>query len=154
MATTPTTPYADEVFADTYFGERLDAESWDSAASPLRLKALKQATHDVDNLNFVGGKTDPDQANEFPRRGDTVVPVEVQEACCEQAIALLEGLSAKKIHRKAGISSESVGDASRSYGPGGRTQLLAENLGLSSQEAMRKLHEWMVDPRDVTVERV
>ncbi|KKN73334.1 hypothetical protein LCGC14_0401470 [marine sediment metagenome] len=155
MATTPTTtPYATEAFADIYFGERLDSEAWDNAVAGNKEKALKQATHDIDNLNFVGSKTDPDQENEFPRRGDTTVPVEIQEACAEQAIALLEGLAIKKLHAKAGIVSERVGDASRSYGEAGRTKFLEENLGLSSQEALRKLYEWMVDPRDITLERV
>lgn len=154
MPPTPTTPYADVTFGDLYFGERLFSAKWTDASSGDKLIALKQATRDIDRLSFIGHKNDDTQENEFPRLDDTVVPVEVQQACAEQALALLKGLGVEELSRAMGITSEGVGDARRSYGKEGRQKLMARALGLSSVTAADLLREWVEDPRRIRFDRV
>lgn len=155
MALVATVPYITEADADIHFAERTDTSVWDSALSPDKVKALKEATRIIDDLNFVGEKNDPvNQVREFPRNDDTAVPEEVQRATAEVAITLLAGDNLTSINNTIGKTAESVGDASVSYDKGARQRLLATNMGLVSAEAARLLREWIIDPREVQLERV
>jgi hypothetical protein len=152
----PTTPYADLTFAAAYFPERMESCAWDAATGDLRLRALRAATRLIDTLNFIGYKTvtDGSQAREFPRNGETEIPLEVKEANCEVALAFLAGKSLDGLDYASGVQSESVGDASVSYGPRGKGTLLMETAGTLSQVAGRLLNPWLVDPRAIRLERV
>jgi len=99
------TPYATLEEAQSYFDDcRLNAESWDNSTPENQLKALKSATISIDRLNFKGSKVDPTQANEFPRITgrlpsdstrvipSTGIPRDIQVACCELALSLLDGV--------------------------------------------------------------
>lgn len=148
-----TTPYADSIFAADYFSERLGTAAWDDANVTDRDKALKQATRSIDRLAFHGTKTVDTQANEFPRNGETSVPVAVKEATCEQALALLEGRDYESLAR-SGIASESVGDASVSYLASGKGGTVQGHGGLTSVTAFDLLAQFLVDPQAVDLVRV
>lgn len=103
--------------AQDYFSERLHSELWDTIGLDDRTKALKTATRRIERLSYVGEKNaaaiqrlnanDPEnptdseiilinvagetQELEFPRGTDTVVPVEIENACYEIAFALVDG---------------------------------------------------------------
>ncbi len=155
MALTVTVEYITEADADIHFGEKTNTSVWDNTASPDKVKALKEATRLIDDLNFVGEKNDPiNQVREFPRNDDVVVPEEVQRATAEVAIALLAGTTLTSLNSTVGKTAESIGDASVSYDSGGRQRVLATNLGLVSPEAARLLREWIIDPREIEFERV
>jgi hypothetical protein len=145
-------PYADEAYAIAYFAQRLGTDAFDAGSSTNRVKGLKQATLLIDTLNFIGSKTDQAQANEFPRNGDTLVPEEVKQACCEQALALLLGQSLEAGVAARRLASVSVGDASESYRDG--IDGLGENAGLTSATAGRLLMPWLSSPREIILERV
>lgn len=153
MAYATITPYADVAYATAYFAERLNTSAWDDADSADQEKALKQSTRQIDLLPLVNEKCDEDQAREFPRTGDPGcadesgdVPIEVQDACCEVAIALLENKSLEQLSSNSGIKSKKVGDASQSYADGrGRMALVDDNLGLPSPTAARMLAPWIAD---------
>lgn len=153
MAYASITPYADETYGDAYFAERLNSAAWDSADSTNKEKALKHATRMIDLLPLVDVKCDDTQAREFPRSVDDGcadesgdVPAEVQDACCEIAIALLENKSLEQLSSNSGIKSKRVGDASQSYADGrGRMALADDNLGLPSPTAARMLAPWISD---------
>jgi hypothetical protein len=149
-----TVPYANIEFANDYFAEVVDKDAWLEADQAKRDAALAQATRTINTLNFIGRKTDPEQVNEFPRNDDDEVPQEVSIACCEVALAILRGLDLEAIHGNAGKSSEKVGDASVSYSGDGALKLLSENSNLPSTTAMRLLNEWLVDPRELDLERI
>lgn len=148
-----TTSYADPAFAESYFSERLDADAWDDASTTTQLKALKQATREMDVFEYAGFKTDAEQPNEFPREGDTDVPIEVQQACCEVAIALLEGQTLSKAFKKQGITSEGVGDASVSYGESGGAAGFEASGNLPSMQAYRLLREFLADQSEFEILR-
>jgi len=83
--------YADISFADSYFDERYGADSWVESSEQNKTKLLKTATMIIDQLNFAGEKSEEDQTNEFPRGSDTEVPLNIKRACCEIALAILDG---------------------------------------------------------------
>lgn len=104
--------YATVAASDSYFlTECLDREQWIQASENRRQAALYQATRLIDNLNFVGTKTDEDQELEFPRDDDEDVPRDIEIACMEIAYALLDG-------RDVELEAEQVGEVAASLGPG------------------------------------
>lgn len=154
MAYVPIIPYADTAYADAYFAERVDADSWAPLDIAVKERALKHATKLVDQCDFVLEKTDEDQAREFPRAGETEVPDEVLQATCEVAYELtVKNRLPENMTKKAGITSESVGDTSRSWGAGGVSEILGESSGLPSTQAAILLRDWIEDPRELQLQR-
>jgi len=77
--------------ADYYFSQRLNNESWFAESDSKRLRSLTTATGYIDRLNYHGTKTVTNQFLEFPRNGGTIIPEDIQIACCEIAYNLLDG---------------------------------------------------------------
>src|SRR3972149_1118119 len=86
------TAYLSESAASDYFANRLNTGAWDDADPADQLKALLMATDAIDRLNFLSEKADDTQEHQFPRLGDIVVPQDIQEACAELALRLLDGV--------------------------------------------------------------
>ncbi len=148
-------PYADVTFADAYFAERVDCDEWtDLPDSPTKLKYLKSATKWLDMLVWIGRRTDLYQKQAWPRNGNTDIPQEISEACCEIALAVLNGYTLEAMLEKVGITAESVGQASTSYESGGASRLLELNYGLPSAEAARLCAPWLEDTDVIRLERV
>lgn len=125
-------------YADEYFSGRLHAESWFEADESTKEKALKQATRAIDRQLLRGKKTNPEQELAFPRYPDTEVPEAVKEACCEEALALLErGNSQRRRLQQEGVQSFSLGNMSETYATGA-------GKGLLSQEAKELLRLWLL----------
>lgn len=137
-------PYADETYADAYFAERLNTSAWTGSD---KTKALKHATRLIDQLSLVDTKYEETQARQFPRSCDAggEVPDEVSQACCETALALLQGKLLDTMEDSAGISAERVGDSAVDYEAGGRGALALsdESYGLGSVMAARMLAPWI-----------
>lgn len=125
-------------YADEYFSGRLHAESWGQADDSTKEKALRQATKIIDRQPLKGRKTDPSQPLAFPRYPDTEVPEAVKEACCEEALALLErGNSQRRKLQQEGVQSITLGSMSETYVAGA-------GRGLLSQEAKELLKPWLL----------
>jgi len=125
-------------YADEYFKNRLHAESWGETSEADKEKALKQATRAIDRQLLRGRKTNPEQELAFPRYPDTEVPEAVKEACCEEALAILErGNSQRRKLQQEGVQSFSLGNMSETYTPGA-------GRGLLSQEAKELLRPWLL----------
>jgi hypothetical protein len=130
--------YIDIEEANEYFAGRLHTESWSGADDATKEKALRQATRTIDRQLLKGRKTDPEQELAFPRHPDTEIPKEVQEACCEEALALLErGNSQRRRLQQEGVQSFSLGNMSETYVAGA-------GRGLLSQEAKDLLRPWLL----------
>lgn len=106
-----TTAYLTPVEAQVYFDGRLGTECWDDAQDTERTKALLQATRAIDRLNFRGEKTDSDQVLQFPRKDDTVVPDDIQCACAEESLSLLEGKDPEMERESLAVISQEFGKA-------------------------------------------
>lgn len=78
--------------ADNYFASMLEGQLWAYKDRDLRMRALVSATKRIDRLNFIGEQADAEQPLQFPRGTDTLVPVEIEQACYEVAYALLKGV--------------------------------------------------------------
>ena len=125
-------------YADEYFENRLHAESWGQADDETKEKALKQATKTIDRQPLRGRKTNPEQELAFPRHPDTEIPEAVKEACCEEALALLErGNSQRHKLQQEGVQSFTLGNMSETYVAGA-------GRGLLSQEAKELLRLWLL----------
>jgi len=130
--------YIDIEGANEYFENRLHAESWGQADDETKEKALRQATKTIDRQPLRGRKTNPEQELAFPRYPDTEVPEAVKEACCEEALALLErGNSQRRRLQQEGVQSFSLGNMSETYAAGA-------GKGLLSQEAKELLRPWLL----------
>lgn len=78
-------------YADSYFYDRYGADGWWDESELNKRRLLNTATLIINNLNFTGDKSDPDQEDEFPRGTDTEVPVQIKRACCEIALCIMNG---------------------------------------------------------------
>ena len=136
--------YIDIEEADEYFSGRLHAESWSGADSETKEKALRQATKEIDRQPLTGRKTTDNQALAFPRYPDEEIPEAVKEACCEEALALLErGNSQRRKLQQEGVQSFTLGNMSESYAAGA-------GRGLLSQEAKELLRPWLIGAVHIT----
>ena len=125
-------------YANEYFGRRLHAEIWFEADDSTKEKALWQATRSIDRMPLRGRKTDLHQPLAFPRYPDTEIPEAVKEACCEEALALLEsGNSQRRKLQQEGVQSFTLGNMSETY-------IAGAGKGLLSQEAKELLRPWLV----------
>lgn len=130
--------YIDIEEADEYFSGRLHAESWGQADDETKENALLQATKTIDRQPLRGRKTETGQALAFPRYPDTEVPEAVKEACCEEALAILEsGNSQRRKLQQEGVQSFALGNMSETYVAGA-------GRGLLSQEAKELLRLWLL----------
>ena len=130
--------YIDIAGADEYFNNRLHAESWGQADDETKEKALRQATKTIDRQLLRGRKTETGQALAFPRYPDTEIPEVVKEACCEEALAMLErGNSQRRKLQQEGVQSFSLGNMSETFAAGA-------GKGLLSQEAKELLRPWLL----------
>lgn len=131
--------------ANTYFESRLHAEAWTNASDADKQKALEMATRAIDRTPLKGVKASWDQAHQFPRYPDTEIPQAVKDACCEEALAILErGNSQRRRLQQEGVQSLSVGGLSETYVAGAR------GGGLISQEAKELLRPWLLGAVSIT----
>ena len=138
--------------AQTYFDERLRTEAWDDATDTEKTKALKQATKAINRLNYVGDVSVDGQANAFPRGGDVVVPQAILDACCEIALALLDGFDLEMEKANLAAISQGVGDARATYAP----ELMRPHIsaGIASATAWDMLKPYLRDPYEIETSRV
>ena len=136
--------YVDIEGANEYFENRLHAESWGQADDETKENALLQATKTIDRQPLRGRKTEPGQALAFPRYPDTEIPEVVKEACCEEALAMLErGNSQRRKLQQEGVQSFTLGNMSETY-------ITGTGKGLLSQEAKELLRPWLLGAVNVT----
>ncbi len=138
--------------ADTYFGERLDSSVWEDAISTDRTKALTMATRAIDDLNLAGIKTVAAQELQFPRGTDTTVPVPIEHACFEIAIAFLDGFDANQEGELIGVISSSYMGSRTTYDE----TFVQEHVraGIPSIVAWNKLQPFLRDHRQLDISRV
>jgi hypothetical protein len=130
--------YVNLTDANEYFSERLHADTWAEASDADKDKALAMAAKAIDRQPLSGRKTDTAQTPAFPRHPDAEVPEAVKEACCEEALAILEsGNSQRRKLQQEGVQYFSLGNMSETYVAGA-------SRGLLSQEARELLRPWLL----------
>ena len=138
--------------ATAYFSKRLNTRVWDTALYADREASLIQATRTIDKLNFAGELADAEQNLQFPRNDDTEVPIEIEYACYEIALALLDGYNSDQEVQTIGVLSESYSGVRTTYDG----DFVAEHVraGIPSIEAWEYLYPFLRDSRAVRISRV
>lgn len=135
--------------ADTYFSERLNTSIWEMSIVSDRTKAMLMATKAIDRLNYANVKTAELQ---FPRGDDTVVPVEIEYACYEIALALLDGVDVDQEAQTIGVMSETYSGVRSTYDGDYVNHHI--RAGIPSIIAWDYLKPFLRDPRLLNVSRV
>jgi hypothetical protein len=143
--------YGTLVGANDYFKFRLDSEDWDCAENDRRIRALSQATRAIDNLTFAGAKTVATQGLEFPRDGETVVPVAVEIACYELAMRYLSGIDPEMEADRLMVRSQGYARVKTDYD----RSFIPENVraGIHSLQAWMYLRPYLADNRRLHIRR-
>lgn len=123
MSITSITPYATPTEGDQYMADRLYTEAWDEAGleGDAKLwKALKQATRNINRLNFRGYKYDFEQVNAWPRVSvpnveDGTTPEDIKVATIELAYSFLDGREAELEYENLQANNEGYVSVRRTY---------------------------------------
>ncbi len=171
-----TSMYGSIIKANAYFLTRLHSEAWENESASNQTKALYTATRIIDRLNYKGYKhtvylileaaadyDDVEQADrrvaeaaqelEFPRDADTTTPDDIELACFEIALALLDGVDPDTELENLGVTNQSYSGVKTAYN---RDQQPIEHLlhGIPSAMAWRILKPFLRDGRAVITTRV
>lgn len=169
--TVGTNTYVTLTEADTYFSTHLQADAWTGATTGTRTAALLQACRALDRLHYVGFHPQRSQALQWPRYGSTtwtgsttfsgivdnrgwdmpggVVPQDIKDAQCEEALALLQMAAdpdaiSREMTQRQGVTRVQVGTTEETYGARQRP------AGLLSGEARALLAPYLLrSPRKV-----
>jgi hypothetical protein len=144
--------YATIAEGDTYFSERLNADAWDDASDSDKTKGLAQATKIIDQLNYRGEKASSTQDNQFPRDDDTAVPQDIKDACCEIALALLDGVDPELEADNLRMTSQGYANVRSTYDVVAASEHLL--AGVPSITAWRYLKPYLKDANAVDLSRV
>lgn len=138
--------------ADNYFGSMLEGQKWAYTPRLRRFQALVSATKRIERLNFIGSMASADQPLQFPRGTDTLVPVEIEQACYELAMALLKGVDPDTEHDNLDKTVQAYGslrsEMDRSLTP---PHIKA---GIPSATAWALLFHFLDPQRGLTLKRV
>lgn len=146
------TAYTTVNFVEGYLHNHIDTSAWDNASLDDKEKALVQATEIVERLNYVGEKAVETQALFFPRKDDTVVPVAIQRACGEIALALLDGVDPELEYNNLLMTSQGFGQIRSTYD---RKQYQEHTIhGVPSIVAWFYLKPYLRDSRQIKLDRV
>ena len=131
---------------------RLNTTAWDEASIVNKQKAIKMATDAIDMLNFIGEKTEDDQELEFPRGGDTEIPVYIQRATFEIALALLDGADPELDFASLNLVSSGIANVRSTYNRASNPAHII--AGIPSATAWKYLRPFLRDSRAITMSRV
>lgn len=137
---------------DKYFANRLRRDVWSDASVQDKKAALTEATDWINKLDYAGSKTSDDQLLQFPRNGDTAVHTDVEKACYEIAVKLLDGMDPE-------LEVKNLGNLSQGFGPARTTYdraFVLEHLraGIVSEKAWSLLKPFLSDTRTLKLRRV
>jgi len=147
-----TTAYITIVEAQVYFDGRLLTQPWENASDENKNKALLQATRAIDQLNFRGQKSTEDQELQFPRYGDTVVPSDIECACAEEALSLLDGKNPEMEREALAITEQVFGKVKAKFDRDAGRPINILN-GIMSATAWGYLLPYMRDPLTMRISR-
>ena len=138
--------------AQEYFDGRLHTEAWDCASEIDRNKGLVMATRAIDKLNFRGIRLNDNQALQFPRDTDTVIPQDIKDACAEEALALLDGKDPELERESLAITEQAFAQVKAKYD---RDASRPINIlhGIMSMTAWGYLLPYLRDPLSMRISR-
>lgn len=138
--------------ANRYFDNKLRNQPWLYATLDERRAALAEATRIIDRFNFVCDKLSAEQNLEFPRTGQTEVPLTIELACYEVAIKLVDGFDPDIEQDVLAASAQGYGGVRQTY----NRDYILEHLrsGIPSATAWDYIKPFLRDPNNITICRV
>jgi hypothetical protein len=138
--------------ANIYFDNRLRSRPWKKAELAARKSALAEATQLIDRLNFAGCKHQSNQLKQFPRDDDVSVPMDIEKACYEIALKLLDGYDPELEVSNLASTSQGYSSVRDTYN---RSFVLDHiRAGIPSSKAWELLKPYLRDPNVVKLSRV
>lgn len=138
--------------ANIYFDNRLRAEPWKRSSIGDRKAAMLEATELIDRLNFVSSKSLETQLHQFPRNADLTVPSEIEKACYEIALKLLDGYDPDMEVDNLAAESQGFSTVRETYN---RTFALDHmRAGIPSAKAWEYLKPYLAEYRSIKICRV
>ncbi len=101
--------------ADVYFGSLLHGQRWLYSDVTRKRQALNEATQRIDCLSFIGVMASASQPLQFPRGTDTLVPVAIERACYEVALAILSGVDPDTERDNLSVTVQAYGGLRTEY---------------------------------------
>ena len=138
---------------DAYFQDRLKRSSWEDSTNADKRRALMQATHAIERLNFQGDKNSATQTLQFPRGSDTTIPVEIDYATYELAYQLLDGVDPDSEIDRMRVQSNKYADIETEYNFSGGVPIYVM-AGIPSFQAWAFLTPYLRDHSKVLIMRV
>lgn len=148
--------------ADEYFATKLKSTAWTGASSTDKQNSLYEATRLMERLVYQGVKSNQynnevlgqaliDQPLEFPRNGLAEIPDGIKIACCECAIAILNGFDIEEETRGFGVITDQFASVRQTR----REDFIQPYLlaGIPSALAWSYLSEFLADPRSIRLTR-
>lgn len=153
------TPLADLNYAMNYMSNIFESDDWDLTDNNKRIKALAEATLIINNLQYRGTKTDPNQENEFPRLIDGLdigVPEDIKKACVEIAFSLTKGFDSEMDIRETMTESRQIGGRDTGINSSfyRKSDLAHVRHGVMSHRAWGYLEPYLENYRNIKFERV
>lgn len=168
--------------ANSYFDGRLHSEGWSDSAPADRLKALNEATQIIDNLNYKGVKNavwlimydqsdpyakkitdaptrdeviaaDANQEMEFPRGQDTNTPTNIEWACYEIALQLLEGFDPEDAIDRLNVVRQAYSAVRTTY-DNSSTSVEYLVYGIPTARVWNWLKNYLTDDQIINISRV
>ena len=148
----PSGLYISVATGDVLASYRLNTTPWDQASDNNKTAAIRMATESIDMLNFIGEKTVEDQTLEFPRGDDTEIPVYIQRATFEIALALLDGADPELDFASLNLVSSGIANVRSTYNRASNPAHII--AGIPSATAWKYLRPFLRDSRAITMSRV
>lgn len=149
-------PYISIIEATEYFTTRINSDAWlsyepVSGTVDARLAALVTATRAIDQLKLKGSKPEG-QENQFPRQGQTEIPVAIKLATAELAYSYLDGIDPHFEYESLAMISQQYSNVRSSYD----RSVLPEHIvaGVPNIVAWRYLIPYLAKSENVRLNRV
>lgn len=110
--------------ANDYFSKKIYTKAWFAKSDEDKQKCLNEATQIIDSYSYLGSKTDPNQAHEWPRSGiyindvllsSETLPFDILYAQYEIANAIAKGYDPDKQANALFVTSRSFASVRTSY---------------------------------------
>lgn len=147
--------YLELAEAAEYFEGRMYSGSWTDASLSDRTTALIHASRILDTLAYRGTKVSAEQEHQFPRIineiTQTEIPNDLKNACCEIALALLNGIDPEKEAESLSVTSSSFSSVRSTYDRG--FAQMHVTAGIPSRVAWSYITPYLRDLRRVKIVR-
>lgn len=143
--------YATVEDGDLFMRRFFNSNPWTSATRANKLLALATATQYMDRLNYKGEKTDAEQTAQFPRDGNTSIPLDIRNACILSANAILDGIDTELEYSNLYAMSLKFETAQISYS----RERIPEHLllGIPSILAFRLIKPYLASRQGFSIKR-